>query len=74
MPSCPYCYKELDHLRFEMGQTSAGTFTTSQGHEYDCQVGGGPDWEDYFCPECGTSLFTEQQEAEDFLDEVTEDA
>jgi predicted RNA-binding Zn-ribbon protein involved in translation (DUF1610 family) len=70
VPKCPKCGKEIDHLHYYAYELQKADFyvfdenTEYSGWDSLCDVKGEPDYE---CPECGETLFHNEEEAKDFL-------
>jgi len=76
MAKCPRCGAEIDYLLAEM--TDYGVLQIhpdgTPDYEWSCDVyGGNPDFK-FKCPECNELLFTNADEAENFLKPKTKQA
>jgi predicted RNA-binding Zn-ribbon protein involved in translation (DUF1610 family) len=69
MPNCPKCGKEIDTLLLHAKQSQ--TFRVSLGEDGLVYLWIDASWgfenEEYACPECGETLFTNDIDATDFL-------
>ena len=67
MPKCPKCNKEIDHLHdYVKGWKYYQYFAKG---DYDDEGFIPDDFadEEYDCPECGETLFTQEEDADKFL-------
>jgi ribosomal protein S27AE len=69
MPKCPKCGKDIDTLLLQGKQVQ--TFRVSLGEDglvyLWIDASDGLEDEEYACPECGETLFTNDIDATDFL-------
>lgn len=71
MPICPKCGKEIDYLRSFCKQSAEYTLQLRNG-EPDYEHLSSADFyedEEFACPECDEILFTDEEEAIEFLKE-----
>ncbi len=69
MPKCPKCGKEIDCLRnFQSGENAYDFYVEDGDTHYELdEFQPDNNINDYECPECSETLFTDEEEARKFL-------
>ena len=69
MPVCPKCGEELDHLvRWQSGENKSFVFADKEQMEEDVEFVSNNQVDDYECPYCNETLFSDYNKAQAFIE------